>query len=102
MMNLRARTVKGNYAGDLKNVGYKKAHSEECAGIPGRKGPDLSLTGFEAAVGFVDYIQPATAADDATIAMAAAQRFKRVFDFHNQSPTLSRLLQPDIFTTGSR
>src|ERR1051325_455048 len=42
-----------------------------------------ALARLEAALGLVDDIDPALAADDAVVAMAAAQRLERVADFHD-------------------
>ena len=42
----------------------------------------LALARLEAAIGLVDHIKPATAANDPVIPMAFHQRFQRVLDFH--------------------
>ncbi len=45
----------------------------------------LALTGFETAIGFVDHIHAAPAANDAAVAMATFEGFERVADFHGKS-----------------
>src|SRR5689334_23972362 len=41
-----------------------------------------ALARFEAALGLVDDVDPALAADDAVVAVTAAQRLERIADFH--------------------
>src|SRR6188768_3044681 len=41
-----------------------------------------ALTGLEAALHLVDYIDPALAADQTVVAVATTQRFQRVTDLH--------------------
>ena len=48
-----------------------------------RAAGDLTLAGFEALVRLVDDVDATLAAHDAIVAMAAAQRFQRITDFHN-------------------
>ena len=43
----------------------------------------LALTSLEAAMGLVDDVDPALAAHDAVVAMAAAQGFQRITNFHD-------------------
>jgi hypothetical protein len=43
---------------------------------------ESTLARLEAALNLVDYIDPALAADQTVVAMAATQRFQRVTDFH--------------------
>ena len=45
--------------------------------------PGSTLPGLEAALDLVDHVDAAFAADQAIAAMAAAQRFQRVADFHD-------------------
>src|SRR4051812_19952027 len=49
------------------------------------KGARSALAGLEAALHLVDHIDPALAADQAVVTVAAAQRFQRVTDFHGTS-----------------
>jgi hypothetical protein len=49
-----------------------------------------TLTSLEAGLDLVDHIDPAFAPDEFVGAMAAAQRFQRVSDFHN-NPVVRRL-----------
>jgi hypothetical protein len=51
------------------------------AGNPQKNGRS-ALLGLEARVGLVDHIDPALAAHDFAVAMAALQRFQRGADFH--------------------
>jgi len=46
----------------------------------------LSLVSFEAALCLVDDVNAALAPDDAIIAMATAQRFQRIANFHWSRP----------------
>ena len=46
----------------------------------------LALARLETALGLVDHIDPALAADEAVVAMAAAQGLQRVTDFHGFKP----------------
>jgi hypothetical protein len=46
----------------------------------------LTLAGLETAMRLVDDIDAALAAYDAVVAMAAAQRFQRIADFHGSIP----------------
>jgi hypothetical protein len=41
-----------------------------------------ALAGLEAPVRLIDDVDPALAAHDAIVAVAAAQRFQRIADFH--------------------
>jgi hypothetical protein len=41
-----------------------------------------ALTGLEAALHLVDHVNPALAANQTVVAVAAAQRFQRVTDLH--------------------
>jgi hypothetical protein len=43
----------------------------------------LPLAGFEAPIGLVDDINPALAPDNLVVAVAAAQGFQRITDFHD-------------------
>jgi hypothetical protein len=45
----------------------------------------LALTGLEAPVRLVDDVDAALTAHQAIVAMAAAQRFQRIADFHGNS-----------------
>jgi hypothetical protein len=49
----------------------------------GRQAKVLALAGFEAPVGLVDDIDPALAPDNLVVAVAAAQGFQRITDFHD-------------------
>src|SRR5258708_30071159 len=51
---------------------------------------NLALTGLEAALHLVDHINPALAADQTVVAVAAAQRFQRVTDLHGTILMLSK------------
>ncbi len=51
---------------------------------PSRK---LALTRLEPALGLVDHINPALAADEAVVAMATAQGLQRITDFHGLKPS---------------
>src|SRR5260370_15862168 len=44
--------------------------------------PDSTLARLEAALNLVDHVDPALAADQTVVAVASAQRFQRVTDFH--------------------
>ena len=46
----------------------------------------LALARFEAALGLIDDVDAALAPDEAIVAMAAAQRFQRITDFHGAFP----------------
>jgi hypothetical protein len=46
----------------------------------------LSLTGFEARLRLVDYVDAALTAYDAAIAVTLLKRAERVFDLHSPSP----------------
>jgi hypothetical protein len=48
-----------------------------------------ALTGLEAALRLIDDVDAALAAHETIVAMAAAQRFQRITDFHG---SISRLL----------
>jgi len=61
----------------------------ECRGIPrtdDQPQPVLALAGLEAALGLVDHIDPALAANETVVAMTAAQGLQRVPDFHCIKP----------------
>ena len=45
-------------------------------------GATLALTRFEAALGLIDDVNPALAADQTVVAVAAAQRLQRISDLH--------------------
>ena len=47
----------------------------------------LALARLEPALGLVDHIDPALAADEAVIAMATAQGLQRITDFHGLKPS---------------
>src|SRR5665647_1956256 len=61
--------------------------------------PGLALASLIAAVGLVDDIDPALAPDDLIVAVAAAQGFQGVTDFHGS--TLGSLLARLIGTAGA-
>src|SRR5215470_10265144 len=61
---------------DKDKISCKRAGG--CAREPGS-----TLPGLEAALDLVDHVDAAFAADQAIAAMAAAQRFQRVADFHD-------------------
>src|ERR1700730_8280020 len=69
---LRRLTIKTRFCQDR----CKRASS--CA-----REPASTLPGIEAALDLVDHVDAAFAADQAIAAMAAAQRFQRVADFHD-------------------
>ena len=46
------------------------------------RGRDLALARLETALHLVDHINPALAADQTVVAVAATQRFQRVTDLH--------------------
>jgi len=48
---------------------------------------ELALASLEPALGLVDDIDPALAADEAVIAMATAQGLQRITDFHGLEPS---------------
>jgi len=49
---------------------------------PGRKGTDLSLPCFEAAIRLIDHVNPPLAAHDAAIPVPFLERFERAAHFH--------------------
>ena len=62
---------------------------------------DLTLTGLEPALGFVDHIYTALAAHHAAVTVAAFQRPERIFDLHGPSPYLWAAEEPGEFLVGT-
>ena len=52
---------------------------------PTTKGCSSSMTGFVALVGLVDHVDPALPAHQLVVAVAFAQQFQRITDFHDGS-----------------
>src|SRR6266700_23 len=60
------------------------------------KKPGSALAGLEAALHLVDHVNPALAADQTVVAVAAAQRFQRVTDLHGTILMLRKaVLKPE-------
>jgi hypothetical protein len=55
-------------------------------GEPRERGRRSTLAGFETPVRLIDDVNPALAAHDTVVAVAAAERFQRVADFHGIIP----------------
>ncbi len=55
----------------------------------------LALTGFEAALCFVDHINTALTTHNAAIAVTLLQRAERVFNLHRFSPLTRRCVRLD-------
>jgi len=62
----------------------KTREGEDFRARPGTTGLSLdsTLARLEAALNLVDHVDPALAADQTVVAVASAQRFQRVTDFH--------------------
>ena len=74
----------------------EKPRSDE-RGVNGQNGPlgpefpwALALTRLEPAVGLVDHVDPALAADHPAIAVAVFRRFQRIPNFHCLIPSRPR------------
>lgn len=74
----------------------EKPRSDE-RGVNGQNGPlgpeftwALALTRLEPAVGLVDHVDPALAADHPAIAVAVFRRFQRIPNFHGLIPSRPR------------
>src|SRR5689334_25212604 len=64
----------------------KQAQPSGCVPSPQQNGRS-ALLGLEPRVGLVDDIDPAAAAHDLAVAVAAFQRFERASDFHGRRRT---------------
>jgi len=50
------------------------------------QGKSLALTGFEATIGLIDDVGPATTTNHAVIAMTVLERLQRITDLHGANP----------------
>jgi hypothetical protein len=61
---------------------FREGRKPQSGSIQPRINRDTTLARLETALDLVDHVNPALAADQAVVAVAATQRFQRVTDLH--------------------